>query len=172
MDTGSEKNKSDEILDAVKKLKDKGRIVDVEEEKLKLVVFSLQGDYYAFYGSDIKEILPYSKIFNVPGAPEFILGVINVRGDIESVISVGYFLGMNAENKKQGRIAVAEKNGVRSGIIVDSIEDVVDFPISSIKPPLSTLDRAKRDFIAGETLYRGRNVTVIDVSSIFERIKI
>lgn len=60
----------------------------VEEEKIKLVIFSLGQDRYAFPGKDVKEILRCEKITYVPGSPPVIHGIINNRGDIESVIKL------------------------------------------------------------------------------------
>lgn len=167
-----EARKSEIILDAVRQ-RSKEKLIDVEEEKVKLVIFSILGSYYAFNGSDIKEILPHTKIFFVPGTPNFILGVINVRGDIESVISINRFLGLHEEEStQQGRILIAEKTGMRSGIAVDSIEDVADFSPGDIKPPLVTLDKTIKELVAGETMYNGKNVTLVELGSIFERIRV
>jgi len=170
MPLGADK-KSELILAEVKKRKSQAEIIDVDEEKIKLVIFSLQGDYYAFHGRDVKEIIPLEKITHVPGSPDFILGIINVRGDIESVLSIHRFLGLSDLGITQkGRIAIVAKEGIRSGVLVDSIEDVLDVPISTIKPPLSTLDKSIEDFVIGETFYNNRNVTILDVGKILRKM--
>jgi len=146
-------------------------IVDVDEERVKLVVFSLGGDLFAFYGSDVKEILAPMRIFPVPGSPEHILGVINVRGDIESVVSINGFFGLpQAEPSPRSRIPIAEKGGIRSGIMVDGVEDVVDFPVDSIRPPIATLDRSWRDLVSGETALGDASVTLLDLGEILRRL--
>jgi purine-binding chemotaxis protein CheW len=165
------KNRSDLIRQELKRRSDGEKIVDVEEQRTKIIIVTLDGHSYAFYGNDIKEILPMTPIYYVPGAPDFILGVINNRGDIESVIAVEKFLGLpGTPGAKRSRIAIAEKEGVRSGIRVDSIEDVVDVPTSSIKPPLSTLDGAGRDLVAGEVQYSGKIIVLLDVGRMLGRI--
>lgn len=166
-----DKKKSDRILAEVKKRKGKEKIVDVEEEKVKLVVFSLLDDYYAFDGLDVKEILPVGKITYVPGSPNYIIGIINVRGDIESVLNIHKFLELpDGKTDKNSRIAIAVKGDTRSGILVDSVADVVDVLKSSIKPPISTLSKSMRDFVKGETTYNDKSTTILDVGKIFERI--
>ncbi len=170
----AERTKSDRILEQLRKRSVREKVVDVEEEKVKLVIFSLADDYYAFYGGDVKEILlPPGDISYVPGAPDFVLGVINVRGDIESVVAINTFLSL-PESKKtsQSRIAIAVKGGVRSGIMVDSIEDVLDVPVSGIKPPLSTLDAFKKECVTGEFIFNGKNVTVLDAGKIFGKLAV
>lgn len=168
-----DKKKSDLIVDEIEKRRVREKVVDVEEEQVKLVIFLLLDDYYAFYGGDVKEILPPANIFYVPGSPDFIAGVINVRGDIESVININKFLGLpDSANTQKKRIAIAVSGNTRSGILMDGIADVIDVPFGSIKPPLSTIEGSKKDFIAGELFYNGRNVTVLDVGKIFARIGI
>lgn len=97
MSVKPEIEKSDRILAEVKRRKSQEKIVDVDEEKVKLVIFSLLSDYYAFHGSDVKEILPLGKITYVPGSPDFILGIINVRGDIESILNIHNFWGYRTQ---------------------------------------------------------------------------
>jgi len=166
-----DKKKSDLILNEIEKRRLREKTVDVEEEKVKLVIFLLLDEYYAFYGVAVKEILPSANIFYVPGSPDFITGVINVRGDIESVININKLLGLpDSRITQKSRIAVAVNGNMRSGILLDAIEDVIDAPLSSIKPPLSTLEGSKKDFITGELFYNNRNITVLDVEKIFGRI--
>jgi len=144
----------------------------VEEEKAKFVIFSLHDGLYAFAGGDVKEILPALEVFPVPGAPQSVPGVINNRGDIEAVIDLRVVLGLHpGERTERSRIVMTEKAGVRSGMLVDSVLDVVDLPPSSIKPPLATLDDATRKLVTGETLYRDRSVVLLEVHRIIEVLR-
>ncbi len=166
-----DKNKSDHILAEVKQRKKKGEIVDVTEEKIKLVIFSLLDDYYAIYGNDIKEILLVEKITFVPGSPDYILGIINVRGDIESVLNINKLIGLpDCKIDKSSRIVIASNVDMRSGILVDSVIDVVDVPKRSITPPISTLGEALKAFVVGEVVYGDKSITQLDITKIFERI--
>ncbi|MDP2157351.1 MAG: chemotaxis protein CheW [Nitrospirota bacterium] len=168
-----EYRRNDLIIEELRKRKGKEATIDVETENVKVVIFMLRDGHYAFHGADIKEILPCMDIFPVPGAPDFIPGVINNRGDIESVINLNKFLGLPDSNKTAAsRIAIASKAGMRSGILVDTVLDVVDVPLSSIKPPLSTLDYAIKDLVSGEMTYNNRSVVMIDIGRLFEKLVI
>jgi purine-binding chemotaxis protein CheW len=145
-------------------------IVVVDEEKVKMVIFTLSDRTFAFYGSTIREILPPGEITWVPGLPDFLPGLINVRGDIESVLDIRRWLGLDSE-KKEGLFIVMAKSGeVRSGILVDEIKDVVDVPINDIKPPLSTLESSIASLIVGEMQYQGNWVVILDVEKLFLKI--
>lgn len=166
-----DKSKSEKISEELQKRKDLKQIVDVEEKKTKLVIFTLLDSYYALFGEDVKEILPLSKIYYVPGSPNYMLGIINVRGDIQSVVDIRIFLDYpNTQRTDKNRIVIAEKNGIRSGILVDSVEDVIDVPVSSIQQVISTLSDNIRFFIVGETSYKNNSVTLLDIGKLFEKI--
>lgn len=163
---------SEQILDELKQKRPMEKTVEVEEDAVKVVIFSLPGGLYAFKGDEIKEILPLIPVYYVPGCPDFIPGVINVRGDIESVITINGFLGLPASKQSPAsRIAIAKCGGVRSGVIVDSVEDVVDVPVSLIKPPIATLGEAAREFVAAELMYGRRSATLLDMAKIFGRFE-
>ena len=164
------KKKSQAILETIEK-KQSEETEDVNLAQIKLVIFTLLDSYYAFKGEHIKEILPVSKISMVPGVPDFILGVINVRGDIESVININDFIGLHEQDAdKTNNIIIAEGEGIRSGILVGSVEDVMDFREDAIQPPLSSLNEKIKQFVIGETDYKEKSVTVLNVSEIFKSI--
>ena len=88
MSPSAEKLKSDLILDELKRRQRTKEVVDVEEERVKVVIFRCGVNLFAFYGRDIREILPSCDISWVPSLPDYLSGLINVRGDIESVIDL------------------------------------------------------------------------------------
>lgn len=172
MVSSDEKLKSELILDELKKRQRTREVVDVEEERVKVIIFICGANRYAFYGSDIREILQSSEISWVPGLPEYLPGLINVRGDIESVIDIGYFLGETRRDARSGLIAMAVRDTFRSGIIIDSIEDVVDIPLSAIQPPLSTLEGAAGELVAGELEHPAGMATLLDIGKLAARISV
>ena len=168
----AEKRRTDLIVEELQRLKGLGKVAVVEEEKSKFVIFTLRGGLYAFAGADIKEILPAMEIFPVPGAPQSVPGVINNRGDIEAVVDLGGILGLpDGNGAAVGRIVMAQKSGVRAGILVDAVVDVLDLPPSMIKPPLATLNAAARELVVGETICQGRSVVLLDVDRIFDALR-
>ncbi len=168
METG-ETDRSDRILAEVKRRKAADRWVQADAETRNLVVFALNGDLYAFDSAEVRELLPCGTITFVPGCPDVIKGIINVRGDIESVLNLHRIMELPpSEPTRASRIVIAVNGGIRSGILVDAVVDVVAAPADGVKRPLSTLDKAVRQFaVGGETLYEGRYVTLLDVGKIF-----
>ena len=161
-----EQLKSELILGELKRRQRTKEVVDVEEERVKVVIFICGSNLYAFYGRDIREILPSSDISWVPSLPEYLPGLINVRGDIESVIDLRHFLGEEKNDPGKRLIAMAVCGDFHSGLIIEAIEDVVDIPLSLIHPPLSTLNGAARDLVIGEIEYGGNTISLLDIGKL------
>ncbi len=166
MELSDEKLKSELILDELNRRQRSKEIVDVEEEKVKVVIFVCGANLFAFYGRDIREILPSCEISWVPCLPDYIPGLINVRGDIESVIDLRYFLGEETDAIGKCLIAMAVRGDFHSGVMIESIQDVVDIPLSSIQPPLATLNGAARDLVVGEIEFGAKTISLLDVGKL------
>lgn len=168
MDTRSD---PDRILEHMRKhLETSVNVVDVEERHAKAVVFTLGGDYFAFFDAPVKEILPMLDIYPVPGSPALVLGVVNIRGDVESVLDLHGLLGMPPyQPTAHGRIIMADAQGIRTGMLVDSVEDLLDLPESAIEAPLGTLTEPLRQFVSGSFLHEGINVAVLDLQRLISR---
>jgi len=164
--------KSDLILEELKLRQRTREIVDVEEERVKVIIFTCGANRYAFYGGDVREFLPTCDISWVPGLPDYLPGLINVRGDIESVIDIRHFLGEERRDRFAGLIAMAVRDDFRSGVMIDSIEDVVDIPVSAIKAPLATLNGAARDLVLGELEHGGGLVALLDIGKLGAKISL
>lgn len=147
-------------------------IVNVDEASVKLVIFELAGDWLAFPGESISEILPRVEVFFVPGCPASLEGVINVRGDIDSVISLAELLGKPVtEITAASSILRGQGGGMRSGIRVDRVIDVLDVVQSAIQPPHSSLPEHMRRFVTGFMKHQNQPVAILDLGRIFEHYR-
>ena len=158
------------ILEELKLRQHAKEVVDVEEERVKVIIFTCGRNRYAFYGAEVREFLPNCEISWVPGLPVYLPGLINVRGDIESVIDIRHFLGEEKVGSFAGLIAMAVRDEFRSGVMIDAIKDVVDIPVSTIHPPLSTLDGAARDLIIGTIEYGNETISLLDIGKLAAKI--
>ncbi len=139
-----------------------------DEQLVKLVVFALGEAWFAFYGERISEILARADVFFVPGCPASFEGVINVRGDIESVFRPHALLHVADVGVEQGAsILLGHGSEMRSGIRVDRVVDVIDVPAASIQAPPSTLSETMRSLALGVLSFERRPVTVLDIDKIF-----
>lgn len=143
-------------------------IVDVNEQMIKLVIFALSEDWFAFLGDHIREILAHADLFFVPGCPAFLEGVINVRGDIESVIRLHDLLQLHIPTTDRGTVILLGRSStMSSGIRVDRVVDVVDIPLSFIQTPPATIPDQMRPYVSGLLRFQERPVTLLDLDKIF-----
>lgn len=143
-------------------------IVNVDEPMVKLVIFAIGDDWFAFHGERIREILAEADVHFVPGCPASLEGVINVRGDIESVIRLNDLLSLPDSGGGRGSsILLGRGGGMSSGIRVDRVIDVVDLPQSTIQPPPATLAEHLRVLVLGVLRFQERPVAVLDLDKLF-----
>lgn len=144
-------------------------IINVDEPTTKLVIFVLGDDWFAFPGEQIKEVLSHNDVFFLPGCPPSLEGVINVRGDIESVINLQSTLRLPKALPAAGsRILLGQGSTMRSGIRVDRVEEVMDVLQSAIQPPPHTIPEHLQHIVVGILTFRDRRVTVLDLDRIFQ----
>lgn len=98
------------------------------------VTFKLEGETYGISVMRVQEVLRYSSIAPVPGAPEYVIGIINLRGRVVSVIDTRERFGLPpGELNDQTRIVIIESDGIVLGILVDSVAEVVYLRQSEIE---------------------------------------
>lgn len=166
MAPADEQLKSELILDELKRKQRNKEVVNVEEDRVKVVIVVCGENRYAFYGSDIREILTTCNISWVPGLPDYLPGLINVRGDIASVIDMGLILHEKSVAHDNPQIIMAVHGDFHSGIMIDAIDDVVNISLSSIHPPLSTLNSTARELVIGAIEYGGKTVSLLDIGKL------
>lgn len=147
-------------------------IVDVDEPVVKLVIFRLGEQYFAFLGSGIAEVIPGdTRVYFLPGMPASVEGVMNVRGDIESVISLHELLHLNTLAAKPdlvtSSILLGKGSSMHSGLRVDQLLDVVDFPESQLQTPPSSLPEYLQPFVTNLLVFNGLPVTLLDINAVF-----
>jgi purine-binding chemotaxis protein CheW len=99
------------------------------------------------------------------------MGVIYFQGAVESVLDLKKVLGLgDTARTRDSRIVLVEAQGLRSGILVDGVEDVVDWATEEILPPLTTVEQNQKEYIAGEADYHGRTLVVLDLALLFRRV--
>jgi len=175
-------SRSEQILDLAAERRREKQVVDVEVEKTLLVVFRLEGGaasspsaavdegLYGLSASAVESIVSIDRLTYVPGTPPWILGVVNVRGEIESVLDLKQVLGLNrAEITATSRLLIAQEGEIRSGVLVDEMLDIVGVSPSQISPPPVPLEGGKGNYIAGETEYDAKPLVILNLEAIFHR---
>jgi len=100
--------------------------VDVGDEEDQYVTFVLAGEEYAAPLVQVQEIIRVPRIFTVPRAPEFVEGVVNVRGQVTPVVDLRNRFGLETAGKNESsRIIVVDIDNTRTGLVVDAVREVI-----------------------------------------------
>jgi purine-binding chemotaxis protein CheW len=131
------------------------------------LTFTLGGETYAVDSRTVREIIQYSSMTTVPLMPDFVRGVINLRGAVVPVIDLQARLGGPAtEFGKKTCIVIfdVERAGerVELGLMVDAVSEVVAIPGSAIEPPPQFGGGLRREFIRGMGKIGGRFVIILE----------
>ncbi|WP_299686152.1 chemotaxis protein CheW [uncultured Vibrio sp.] len=137
------------------------------DEVLQWVTFQLEEETYGINVMQVREVLRYSEIAPVPGAPDYVLGIINLRGNVVTVIDTRSRFGlMQGEITDNTRIIVIESERQVIGILVDSVAEVVYLRSSEIDttPSVGTDESAK--FIQGVSNRDGKLLILVDLNKL------
>ncbi|EGR2794581.1 chemotaxis protein CheW [Vibrio navarrensis] len=137
------------------------------DEVLQWVTFQLEEETYGINVMQVREVLRYTEIAPVPGAPDYVLGIINLRGNVVTVIDTRARFGlMEGEVTDNTRIIVIESEHQVIGILVDSVAEVVYLRSSEIDstPSVGTDESAK--FIQGVSNRDGKLLILVDLNKL------
>ncbi len=135
------------------------------EQELRWVTFRLENEKYGINVMQVQEVLRVSEIAPVPGAPDYVLGIINLRGNVVTVIDTRKRFGLPPKEMEDAtRIVIIESDEQVVGILVDSVAEVVDLRISEMEsaPNVGTEESAK--FIQGVASHDNELLILVDLN--------
>jgi len=145
--------------------------VKVDEAPSQYLTFALGGEMFAVGILNVKEIIEYGHLTEIPMMPAFIRGVINLRGSVVPVIDLSArFGGKTTEVSRRTCIVIVEVSDgdLRHdiGIMVDAVSEVLDIPGSEIEPPPSFGAKIRADFIFGMGKVDGKFVIILNIDKV------
>ncbi|MBI3188652.1 MAG: chemotaxis protein CheW [Gammaproteobacteria bacterium] len=140
-------------------------------EEGQYLTFTLSGKMYAIGILFIKEILEFGQLTTVPMMPEFIRGVINLRGAVVPVVDLSArFGGKQSDVTKRTCIVIIEvlsdEGRQDIGVVVDTVSEVLEIPASEIEPAPAFGARIRTDFIRGMGKINGKFVIILNVDKV------
>jgi purine-binding chemotaxis protein CheW len=121
-------------------------------ESMPLVVFSLATETYGIATEYVREVQPLRGVTPVPCTPDFVVGVINIRGSIYSVIDIrGFFNVPKKEMTDSTKVILVHAAGLEVGILADDVSGATSIPVSEIKPAPNSQGNSKDEYTQGVT---------------------
>ena len=141
-------------------------------ESAQYLTFKLLDENFAVDVAKVREILDYTPATKVPGTPDYMRGVINVRGNVVPVLDMRLKFGLDKTDRTVDtcivvmEIAVEEDTAVL-GALVDSVQEVVELDPGQIEPPPRIGTRWRTEFLKGVGKRNGELIIILDIDRIF-----
>lgn len=121
-------------------------------DALELVEFLLAHERYAVESRYVREVYPLENLTPLPCTPAFVLGIVNMRGEILSVIDIKKFFDLPEKGLTDlNKVIVLQSGNMLFGILADAILDVRRIPVAEIQPSLPTLTGIREKYLRGVT---------------------
>ncbi len=131
---------------------------------LEVVEFALAGEHYALALALVREVCALKDFTPVPCTPDFVLGIINLRGEIHTIIDLKRFFDLPESGITDlNKVLILDGDGLRLGILADAIFGVRTVPRASVEAPPATVTGLRADYLLGVT---GERLIVLDAAKI------
>ena len=141
-------------------------------ETRQYLTFKLDNEVFALDVATVREVLDFTTVTKIPRTPEFMRGVINLRGSVVPVVDLRLAFGMSATEKTVNTCIIVMEVRVESetaimGALADSVEEVVDLEPEQIEPAPNIGTSIKTDFIRGMGKRDSRFLMILDIDRVF-----
>ncbi len=134
---------------------------------IQLVTFRLQDESYGINVMQVQEVLRVSEIAPVPGAPMYVLGIINLRGNVVTVIDTRTRFGLpTSEIDDSSRVVIIESDKQVVGILVDSVAEVVELRASEVDSAPNVGNEENSRYIQGVATRNEDLLIVVDLNKL------
>lgn len=125
---------------------------EAEEEQIEIVEFLLANERYAIESSCIGEVYPLKDLTPLPCTPAFVLGAVNIRGTILSVLDLRRFFDLPDKGLSDlNKVIVLRNNTMEFGVLADAILTARKILINTLQPSLPTLTDIRAEYLLGVT---------------------
>jgi len=143
---------------------------EVEDEWIEVMEFTLAHERYAIASEHVREVYPLEELTPLPCTPTFVLGIVNLRGEILSIIDIKEFFDLPKKGLTDlNKVIVLESEDMMFGIVADAIGGVRRILRADIQPSLPTLTGIREDYLQGVTAER---VVVLDAGKLLSDEKL
>lgn len=155
------------ILNTEKILKERARLLAIETisdeneiEKIEIIQFRIANEDYGVELSHIRTIHPSKNLTYIPGTPDFIKGIINLRGEFISVVDLKKFFNLPDQDLTDlSQVIILSSKDMEFGLLADEILGVKKIPVNKIQPSLPTLTGIRSEYLKGIT---GDGIVILD----------
>ena len=144
------------------------------EQSRQYLTFQLAGQDYGVQITQVREIRAWERPTRLPNAPEYVEGVIHVRGNVLPILDLRRRFGLGDTDRPRVAVVVvvqsdATRDAACAGLVVDAVSDVCEIDASSIQSPPEMINTVGGDWVYGLCSERGRLLILLDVERLTQR---
>jgi purine-binding chemotaxis protein CheW len=141
-------------------------------ETVQYLTFKLDEEVFALDVAKVREILEYNIVTKVPQTPDFMRGVINLRGSVVPVIDMRLMFGMSATEQTVNTCIIVVEVALEGetsvlGALADSVQEVIEMEPEQIEPAPHIGTRLNTEFIKGMGKHEGDFIMILDIEKVF-----
>jgi purine-binding chemotaxis protein CheW len=144
-----------------------GSLAETAEHEVQVVTFTLGKEEYAIDILQVQEIVMMREITRMPRAPEFIEGIVNLRGQMIPIIDMRKRFSLDeAQHDSETRIIIVEIAGELVGMVVDGVREVIRLPDSAVSPPPPMIQGISSEYLRGIGQIGERLLIMLDLEKV------
>ncbi|MES2218006.1 MAG: chemotaxis protein CheW [Pseudomonadota bacterium] len=137
-----------------------------KQQIIQLIVFRVGDEEFGVPINAVQEIIKIGNITPIPDSPDFIRGLINVRGDIVAIIDVRARFSLPTEEEPSKHIVIVKQEGNLFGLMVNEVMEVLRIQESDIKAPPQLMAKIQEDYVYGVITHDSRLIILLDVTKV------
>lgn len=142
-------------------------LLDQAGSDLELLSFKVGEQEYSVDIMAVREIRGWTRATSLPHTPDYVRGVINLRGTVLPVVDLGLRLGIASGEPNERSVVIVVDLGDRTvGLRVDAVSDILSVPESELQSPPEMAAETSEGFIRALTIVEGRMIRVLDLSAV------
>ena len=139
----------------------------MDQNEMKILIFDLNGEYYAADILDVERILGYEKTTEMPDVPSFVEGVINYEDSILPIINLSKKFKLSSMiDKDKTKIIVVKRDEKKFGIVVDNVYEVTDINMKAVEEAPSITNSISQKYIKGLIKLKDRIIILLNMVNI------
>lgn len=147
-------------------------VTETASGDLELLSFRVADQEYSVDIMSVREIRGWTRATSLPHAPDYVRGVINLRGSVLPVVDLARRLGIEAgEPNERSVIIVVDVGGRTVGLRVDAVSDILSIPLGNLQAPPDLVTEQADAFIRALTIVEGRMIRVLEVGRVMPAIE-
>ncbi len=144
---------------------------DQSNENRQYITFLANGQEFAANIMTIREIRGWTDTTLLPHVPDYVRGVINLRGNVLPVVDLKARLGLGMTEASAKHVIIVVNAGTRtSGILVEAVSDIITLNSAQVQPPPDVMRPGEENYVDGIAVLEGRMVTLLEMATLIAAV--